>query len=408
MITKVDRKISKGFTLIELLVVISVIAILTSLLLPAINRASMRAKQAWCAGNLRQVGIGLIEFSHDHNNLYPWTVMTNDGGAAEFNTSSLVHAGTFVRSAPVFRSISQELNTPKILVCPSAGTRATNRWEWLSYSNVNYAANLHARNGESDSPLVVDDNLATPALPAWQLARAMTNETLAWTPQRHADRGNALFADGHVEFRRNVRLLLPIPPIPVPQPNRPPVGGGGGGGTGVGGGSGGGGNYGGQGAGGGNGGSSFGGSGGGGSGSGYYPGNFRPSPGGQTYGGVPGTRYQPFSAPGVAAPAPASYQAGIRPASRATEVVPYVRPKPVEPVYAPGYNSWEESFRRSFFWLWVLMVLLGILAVIYSIRSERKRAAERARADAETAALIAHEARHDTAFEMPKVAGRAT
>jgi prepilin-type N-terminal cleavage/methylation domain-containing protein len=67
----VIRKNVNGFTLIELLVVIAIIAILAAILFPVFGRARENARRSTCLSNLKQIGLGVMQYNSDYDSFFP-------------------------------------------------------------------------------------------------------------------------------------------------------------------------------------------------------------------------------------------------------------------------------------------------------------------------------------------------
>ena len=65
------RRKQRGFTLIELLVVIAIIALLAAILFPVFSRARENARRSSCQSNLKQLGLGLAQYTQDYDEQYP-------------------------------------------------------------------------------------------------------------------------------------------------------------------------------------------------------------------------------------------------------------------------------------------------------------------------------------------------
>ena len=107
------------------------------LLFPALMNAKARAQRISCENNMRQIGLAARIWEGDNNDQYPWNVSTNAGGTRDFCQTDA--DGFDANSTHHFEVMSNELSTPKILVCPADPySQIASDFSNLQRTNVTY------------------------------------------------------------------------------------------------------------------------------------------------------------------------------------------------------------------------------------------------------------------------------
>jgi type II secretory pathway pseudopilin PulG len=185
---------NRALTLVEVLVVIAVLVVAVALILPVLAIATRRSSKLNCASNIKQIGIAYRLWEGDNNGKYPMSVSVTNGGAME-----LVATGNV---AACFQVMSNELSTPKILLCPEDTRRAyaTNFSTGFSGANISYFVNPDAVETYPQMILDGDDNLLVDGKPVQPgILNLRPGATIGWTKDRHHGVGNIGMADGSAQ-----------------------------------------------------------------------------------------------------------------------------------------------------------------------------------------------------------------
>jgi type II secretory pathway pseudopilin PulG len=180
-----------GFTRLELAIVVGVVVLLAAAVVPAVVRANFKASRESCVARLKQTGIAARIFETDNGGDYPWAIPTNRGGTLEFTTSG---SETFRH----FQVLSNELNTPRVILCPEDLRSQALSWAGLSNSNISYFVNLDTTNELPESVLGGDRNISERSS---FILEARSQAPPKWVPSvgLHGAQGYLLFGDGSVQ-----------------------------------------------------------------------------------------------------------------------------------------------------------------------------------------------------------------
>ncbi|RLT16253.1 MAG: DUF1559 domain-containing protein [Planctomycetota bacterium] len=213
---------ASGFTLIELLVVIAIIAILASMLLPALGRAKQLANQTSCLSNMRQIGLALTLYEADYRRLPPKASQVPDF----MNRKAVGWQNNCLYAIAPYLQGSQTNRSSKIYTCPNAkkpgdgsDATATSATSYLPNA-VPMELNLASIPRPSDVVIMqetirlVSFTALRPAVGAefglcpggYTYWHHNSKPGLDWYGDIHNRGGNLVFVDGHAQYRKANQL----------------------------------------------------------------------------------------------------------------------------------------------------------------------------------------------------------
>jgi hypothetical protein len=210
-------KTNRGLTLTEVLALVAVLVVAGFLLLPALQSPKChRPKASACLSNLKQTSLGALLFANDNDGKFPWETPLSRHGTRELSGSPEVFRH--------FISMTNELNTPKILICPADRQRnALETFSGFSNLNLSYFLNLAARvnTNEAAVPVFGDRNITGGSLSNGFLRTLSSSKEIGWSKELHQGLGNFGMVDGSAlhasdaadqfasAFREPLRLAIP-------------------------------------------------------------------------------------------------------------------------------------------------------------------------------------------------------
>ena len=235
--SRTRRGLQEGFTLIELLVVIAIIALLAAILFPVFARARENARRASCQSNLKQMGLGILQYTGDNDELYPLRRFAPFGTGAAYSSSDGSQRDYDQNSWRT--SIQPYIKSTQLFSCPSNtdNSKATYDPEFArSYAaNWAYGADLVDRGvfnqttpralAEMASPAqtiavceikgvpYVAFNVERPTSPSYSDAGTGGGTSAGYGEMLyvgHLSTSNYLFADGHVKAMRPTATGTPL------------------------------------------------------------------------------------------------------------------------------------------------------------------------------------------------------